>query len=53
MATRTSFPIHESARVRGGAIVAQHSHLCGTHRGEPCACNPSFKLQRERKVRGR
>jgi hypothetical protein len=53
MATRTPFILAESARVRGGSIHVQHSHLCGTHRGEPCGCSPSYKLRREQKVRGR
>jgi hypothetical protein len=52
--TRTRFTLAESARVRGGSILVRHSHLCASHYGGECQCDPRYALRRQpRDRRGR
>jgi hypothetical protein len=51
--TRRPFQMAETARIRGGTLITQHGPNCASHEGGECACNPTYRLQRVRKARGR
>jgi hypothetical protein len=51
--TRKPFTIAESARVRGGTLIAQHGPNCASRSGGECGCIPTYRLQRVWTARGR
>jgi hypothetical protein len=52
--TRSTYPLAEHARVRGGQIlITTHGPNCKSRSGGECACAPRYTLRRQPKAGAR
>ena len=51
LTNRSTFPLAESARIRGGSILTLHGPNCASRSGGECGCIPTYHLQRAKTSR--